>query len=812
MEKIKASAEMELDFFDELPTVFNILKFNPGAVVDDTAIERLLSWLEEMSAKKGQKLILKSTDFFESDEVWMNSMTLSFALRFAGYIGYNYSKSEEKIINVIKKMLSEITSHKQFSEASVQYGFYKCLNSLSKDIHWFEFLNEFLTTTFETFRSSYLFVQKAAVEFFASLLITLLKDDSNVLYNVLRTIESLSDPKQLYQVVESILLVSKTNVNMFLKFLSTDKLVKKLMEFIKSSQDKDACGQLFKSLTSLFSILTKPASNVDWYVTLSSESPEDSLIDFIRIVKSRAEFQLLVPSFCSSLMLSNADDGFSSNWNYKLLQFALSDIACHDTLTKEFESEYLEYNVNVTAPKVWKNILVVILGEMINIENKIQSDLVCSKLLLAWKHYCLSILTVSLSNDSERQMIDNNLITVMHDKKVPRLCFRYLKDTGFHIFDKELKEEFLDCLWNCLFCITDNSQLICATLELLSKYISQIENLVDLFEYSNCDVNKSLQNASYSLPDILNKLLWDTNWEVQDSLIDVLMVILEKAKNGSQICYDFLSQNTFWIKVIDLINNLESYIRSKTVTFTGAIGLYKSTWNIFCEKGNHTLDSVFKLFERIFTSEERQDDMFTRRSVLFTLKSWVLSELDYLPVLTVNCESDDQASVIKTCLINILENGSRDFDWEVRKLTFMLWADMATVISERSEEKDFFIDYVIDNNFALILCNGICDCEYLVKVEAFKCLVNIKDKFILKGNMNSSSLDIQSITKYEETLNSIKTMNRSDFVEFLANTDFNEVGKQIDTLDVTVTTDPVSFIQDVIASARQSEANLLDCY
>ena len=37
-----------VNFIQELLTVFNILKNNPEAIVDDTVIERLLSWLEEI--------------------------------------------------------------------------------------------------------------------------------------------------------------------------------------------------------------------------------------------------------------------------------------------------------------------------------------------------------------------------------------------------------------------------------------------------------------------------------------------------------------------------------------------------------------------------------------------------------------------------------------------------------------------------------------------------------------------------------------------------------------------------------------------
>ena len=73
----------EVNFVRELPTVFNILKNNPEAIVDDTAIERLLSWLEEICRNnKSKEFIDVCLVFLQSEELWNHKVTAAFGLRY----------------------------------------------------------------------------------------------------------------------------------------------------------------------------------------------------------------------------------------------------------------------------------------------------------------------------------------------------------------------------------------------------------------------------------------------------------------------------------------------------------------------------------------------------------------------------------------------------------------------------------------------------------------------------------------------------------------------------------------------------------
>ena len=75
--------DSEVNFVQELPTVFNILKNNPEAIVDDTAIERLLSWLEEICRNnKSKEFIDVCLVFLRSDELWGHKVTSAFGLRY----------------------------------------------------------------------------------------------------------------------------------------------------------------------------------------------------------------------------------------------------------------------------------------------------------------------------------------------------------------------------------------------------------------------------------------------------------------------------------------------------------------------------------------------------------------------------------------------------------------------------------------------------------------------------------------------------------------------------------------------------------
>ena len=75
--------DSEVNFVRELPTVFNILMNNPEAIVDDTAIERLLSWLEEICRNnKSKEFIDVCLVFLRSEELWNHKITAAFGLRY----------------------------------------------------------------------------------------------------------------------------------------------------------------------------------------------------------------------------------------------------------------------------------------------------------------------------------------------------------------------------------------------------------------------------------------------------------------------------------------------------------------------------------------------------------------------------------------------------------------------------------------------------------------------------------------------------------------------------------------------------------
>ena len=70
----------------ELPTVYKILLNSPDSIVDDTAIERLISWLEETlkdEAGRGKLLDRKAgtLEFLQSHNVFTDPLTIAFALR-----------------------------------------------------------------------------------------------------------------------------------------------------------------------------------------------------------------------------------------------------------------------------------------------------------------------------------------------------------------------------------------------------------------------------------------------------------------------------------------------------------------------------------------------------------------------------------------------------------------------------------------------------------------------------------------------------------------------------------------------------------
>ena len=161
----------------------------------------------------------------------------------------------------------------------------------------------------------------------------------------------------------------------------------------------------------------------------------------------------------------------------------------------------------------------------------------------------------------------------------------------------------------------------------------------------------------------------------------------------------------------------------------------------------------------------------------------------------------------------ILKNCANDLDWEVRKLNIILWTAVISRV-DKSVINDF-TDFLIQENFISLILLTLCDDEYAVKIESIKCLRCLRTLIINEKQVYDKDSINNSVTTIEEFENSFKKLgllNGNNIIHFFKSLDLDSLLLDINILDDTVKSDPQSFLEDIISSAKESDSNLLDCY
>ncbi|EDO28066.1 predicted protein [Nematostella vectensis] len=109
--------------FSLLPSVFELLLHNADNIIDDTSIEKLLTWLGEVSSQRNSLEALLSgetgaREFLHSDKLFESSTSLAFALRLCGLLWRHEECFEdlESMLGLFKK--STLDSNGRMSEKS----------------------------------------------------------------------------------------------------------------------------------------------------------------------------------------------------------------------------------------------------------------------------------------------------------------------------------------------------------------------------------------------------------------------------------------------------------------------------------------------------------------------------------------------------------------------------------------------------------------------------------------------------------------------------------------------------------------------
>ena len=205
----------------------------------------------------------------------------------------------------------------------------------------------------------------------------------------------------------------------------------------------------------------------------------------------------------------------------------------------------------------------------------------------------------------------------------------------------------------------------------------------------------------------------------------------------------------------------------------------------------------------IFLDSYRGDDLFTRRSVLYLISSWVENKI-------FGEHQTDKKNILNLFVIEpILTNAVIDFDWETRLSCIHILLVIAQTHAEKSAE--FFCSI-----FDFVVYKSLFDVEVKVQEKAMQCLHTFQH--CLKDDLEATEKSkIFSMDEFKICLKKYQKNGEKWCVQtlrhFVSVFDFSRLIDSLKSMDDYVQNDVVSLMDDILSSSHQKDENLLiDCY
>lgn len=286
------------------------------------------------------------------------------------------------------------------------------------------------------------------------------------------------------------------------------------------------------------------------------------------------------------------------------------------------------------------------------------------------------------------------------------------------------------------------------------------------------------------------------------------------------------------------------------------------------DKKNLSIFGLLLEFQKLFMNDVLKDDFFVRRSILDVFHRWI-AEADMSTIFLPNdsAENNDQMDEAvkdiaeeelspKRCTSRLFVDATQekkeealrsfllissdaigDFDWEVRRRIISIWTllfastsiyghpqstyghpqsiyDQHTSPSNSSQVSRLqVVNSFIEFGAAKQVIASVLDSEFAVCKAAMECLSHCT---LLLAGHSDEDCDADTLLvnahEIETKLCQYEKFTLKSFAAFLHRIDLRLVLEDLEPQDVQVKCDPTSFLQDIVAAAKRSEDNLLDCY
>ncbi|XP_062914924.1 BRCA1-associated ATM activator 1 isoform X1 [Mobula hypostoma] len=317
---------------------------------------------------------------------------------------------------------------------------------------------------------------------------------------------------------------------------------------------------------------------------------------------------------------------------------------------------------------------------------------------------------------------------------------------------------------------------------------------------------------------VMKKRLFDIHWEIRDSTAEFL----------GELCFHLKAVQNFSLLiwtcglphlVLELLSDPESYVRASGIIAVGKMDYLSPNWQTISNENNFTAVKG-NILSSLLDILNQDTEGFPRRAVVKVFVDWVKNSHKLS-----SCELVDVVPVV-------LKVGSNDLDWEVKLYSLELaeaFIDGSTFdlslspyavalpSNTCSSQVRGFLQNLCDLGIFDILFHALWDCDRPVAQKACKILMKLKmtashaDNIEIAKNLNGKEPNSESFNSWL-SLNDLNLKNVNDAVNVLIALDLEYQHQHLACSSDHIESSLQSLLQDILATAENSEENDADCY
>ncbi|XP_065707013.2 BRCA1-associated ATM activator 1 [Patagioenas fasciata] len=358
--------------------------------------------------------------------------------------------------------------------------------------------------------------------------------------------------------------------------------------------------------------------------------------------------------------------------------------------------------------------------------------------------------------------------------------------------------------------------------------------LVHLQEPSSS--NSQQQRTGKILKDVflvLQKHLCSPCWEVRDSSLEFITVLIDRLKDRDEFRQSLLSSAVPRLTE-DLLEDPESYVRASAVTAVGHLAFITHFAPESPVVGNqyNKENTVAKLQEILSTDTEG----FPRRAVISVFTEWLRQGC------TAQLEDTEQF------VSRVIQTVEQDLDWEVRLRGLELvsvfcsqtvsrlghpvcpYAPVPSKVTNSIHPIELLKIFCRAKLFGFLF-RSLCDCDRAVAQRACDILIVLEGHFypirhLKESQMTADPAGGQGIAWLQRTLrqgslaqnfltdgdNGVDFQDAESMMLALSTIDFIEIHDEVNKSSAHVEESPQSLLKDILATVGTIEDNEVDCY